>query len=220
MRIDFISDINCPWCALGVASFQKALKLMGDRFQYDLHFQPFELNPDMPKEGRNLVDYLSEKYGMTATRIEETQQHLRERGEEVEFVFGKRDYIWNTFDAHRLLYWAELELGLDVQRKLKLALLNAYHTESKDPSDKQVLIDIVTDLGLDKDRAEIILTTDLFANDVRTLEQQWHELGINAVPSIVINREHLIQGAQSVDVLVGILMRLNKAEASAKKIED
>lgn len=213
MRIDFISDINCPWCALGVVAFQKALELMGKSIDYELHFQPFELNPQLPKEGKNLVDYLSEKYGMDSERIEATHQHLKERGDEVGFVFGKREHIWNTFDAHRLLYWAELELGLDVQRKLKLALLRAYHTEAKNPGDQQVLINIVEQLGLDKDRAELILTTDLFSKDVRELEQEWQELGISAVPSIVINGEYLIQGAQPVDVLVSILMKLNKAKA-------
>jgi len=214
MRIDFISDINCPWCALGVVSFQKALELMGKNFNYELYFQPFELNAQLPKEGKNLIDYLSEKYGMNAERIAETQQHLRERGDEVGFVFGKRDHIWNSFDAHRLLYWAELELGLDEQYDLKMALLRAYHSEAKDISDHDVLIEIVLEQGLDRRRADIVLTTDLFGIEVRKREQEWHELGINAVPSIVINREHLIQGAQPVDILVGMLMRLHKTEVS------
>jgi len=214
MRIDFISDINCPWCALGVVSFQKALELMGKNFNYELHFQPFELNPHLSKEGKILFEYLSEKYGMDADRIAETQQHLRERGDEVGFVFGKRDHIWNSFDAHRLLYWAELELGLDEQYDLKMALLRAYHSEAKDISDHDVLIEIVLEQGLDRRRADIVLTTDLFGIEVRKREQEWHELGINAVPSIVINREHLIQGAQPVDILVGMLMRLNKKKVS------
>ncbi len=213
MRIDFISDINCPWCALGVVSFQKALDLMGSSFQYELHFQPFELNPQLPKEGKNLFDYLSEKYGMDSERIEGNQQHLRKRGDELGFVFGKREYIWNSFDAHRLLYWAETELGLETQRKLKLALLTEYHTESKNPSDQQVLINIVEQLGFDKDRAEFILKSDLFSKEVRELEEEWQALGISAVPSIVIDREQLIQGAQPVDVFVGILMRLKAEQA-------
>ena len=213
MRIDFISDINCPWCALGVVSFQKALDLMGSSFQYELHFQPFELHPQLPKEGKNLFDYLSEKYGMDSERIEGNQQHLRKRGDELGFVFGKREYIWNSFDAHRLLYWAETELGLETQRKLKLALLTEYHTESKNPSDQQVLINIVEQLGFDKDRAEFILKSDLFSKEVRELEEEWQALGISAVPSIVIDREQLIQGAQPVDVFVGILMRLKAEQA-------
>lgn len=210
MRIDFVSDINCPWCALGVAYFQKALQLMDDDFQYELHFQPFELNPQLPKEGKNLTVYLSEKYGMDIAHIEASQQNLRERGEQVGFIFGKREHIWNTFDAHRLLYWAEVELGLDIQFKLKSALLNAYHGQAKNPSNKQVLINIVNELGINKDRAELILTTDLFSKEVREREQQWQAAGINAVPSIVINQKHLIQGAQPADVLVNALKQLNK----------
>ncbi|RYY74781.1 MAG: DsbA family oxidoreductase [Gammaproteobacteria bacterium] len=214
MRIDFISDISCPWCALGLASFKKALDLMGNKFHYDLHFQPFELNTNLSKEGKNLFEYLSEKYGMDAERIAGTQQHLRERGDEVGFMFGKREHIWNSFDAHRLLYWAELELGLEEQYDLKMALLRAYHSEAKDISDHDVLIEIVLELGLDRRRADIVLTTDLFGIEVRELEQQWQELGINAVPSIVINREQLIQGAQPVDVFVGILMRLKSEQVN------
>jgi predicted DsbA family dithiol-disulfide isomerase len=210
MRIDVVSDINCPWCALGVTYLQKALKLMGDNFNYELHFQPFELNPQLPKEGKNLVDYLSEKYGMDATRIESSQQNLRELGEKVGFIFGKREHIWNTFDAHRLLYWAEVELDLETQFKLKLALLNAYHGQAKNPADKKVLINVVEALGLDKERAELILTTDLFSKEVREREHQWQAAGISAVPSIVINNRHLIQGAQPVETLLDALRQLNQ----------
>lgn len=212
MRIDFISDINCPWCALGVTHFQKALQLMDDDFNYELHFQPFELNPQLPKEGKNLVAYLSEKYGMDAKQIEGTHQNLRDRGAEIGFIFGKRDHIWSTFDAHRLLYWAEVELGLDVQAKLKWVLLNAYHGQGKNPADKTVLISLVGDLGLDKNRAELILTTDLYSKEVREREHQWQSAGIRAVPSIVINNQHLIQGAQPVEVLVNALKQLSQSE--------
>lgn len=210
MRIDVISDINCPWCALGVTYLQNALQLMGDEFYYELHFQPFELNPQLPKEGKNLVAYLSEKYGMDTAQIAASHENLRERGAQAGFIFGKREHIWNTFDAHRLLYWAEMELGLDAQRKMKLALLDAYHGHAKNPSDKQVLIDIVEGLGLDKDRAELILTTDLFSKEVREREHQWQSAGINAVPSIVINNKHLIQGAQPVETLVNAFRQLNQ----------
>jgi predicted DsbA family dithiol-disulfide isomerase len=213
MRIDVISDINCPWCALGVTYLQQALKFMGNDFNYELYFQPFELNPQLPKEGKNLVNYLSEKYGMDATQIESSHQNLRERGEKAGFLFGKREYIWNTFDAHRLLYWAEVELGLETQFKLKLALLNAYHGQGKNPADKQVLINIIESLGLNKTRAELILTTDLFSKDVREREHQWQAAGINAVPSIVINNRHLIQGAQPVEALVDALGKLNQETA-------
>lgn len=210
MRIDFVSDIACPWCALGVASLEKALQQLDDNFKYELHFQPFELNPDMPKEGKNLVDYLSSKYGMSAERIAASHDMLRERGLEVGFVFGQREQIWNTFDAHRLLYWAD-QLGETNQFALKKALLRAYHSEGKNPSDKQVLLDVVKQTGLDEAEAQSILSLDKFANEVRTLERQWQQAGINAVPSMIINQRHLLQGAQPVDVMVQALKQLQGA---------
>ena len=207
MRIDFISDIACPWCALGVASLEKALQQLGDDFKYELHFQPFELNPDMPKEGKNLIDYLSSKYGMSAERIAASHEMLRERGLEVGFVFGHREQIWNTFDAHRLLYWAD-QLGQTNQFALKKALLRAYHGEGKNPSDKDVLLNLVKEAGLDTTEAESILSSDKFANEVRTLELQWQQAGINAVPSMVINHRHLLQGAQTVAAVTQALLQL------------
>lgn len=210
MRIDFISDINCPWCALALVQLQQALMLMGEDFRYELYFQPFELNPQLPPKGENLVKYLSDKYGMSATQIEASQLNLKQRGEQVGFLFGKRETIWNSFDAHRLLYWAELELGLEVQRNLKLALLTAYHGQAKNPSDRSVLINIVDELGLDGSRAELILTTDLFEKEVRQRERHWQAAGINAVPSMVINNKHLLQGAQPVEALLNALKQLSQ----------
>lgn len=208
-RIDFISDIACPWCALGVASLEKALRQLGDAFKYELHFQPFELNPDMPKEGKNLVDYLSQKYGMTAERIKASHDMLRERGREVGFEFGHRDHIWNTFDAHRLLYWAD-QVGQSNQFVLKKALLRAYHGEGKNPSDPQLLLRLVDEVGLNVDEATIILNSDKFAQEVRALEHQWQRAGINAVPSMIIDQRHLLQGAQPVAAIVQVLKQFGE----------
>jgi predicted DsbA family dithiol-disulfide isomerase len=209
MRIDFISDIACPWCALGLASLEKSLSQLGNEISYELHFQPFELNPDMPREGKNLAEYLSTKYGMSAERVKASHEQLRQRGEAIGFVFGHRDHIWNTFDAHRLLYWAGLSEVKDSQLKLKLALLRAYHTEVKNPSDPDVLLALVEEVGLDKAQAQKILQSDTYTKEVRSLENEWHQAGINAVPSIVIDRQHLLQGAQPVETLVAALQQLN-----------
>lgn len=208
MRIDFISDISCPWCALGLASLEKALLQLGDEIPYELHFQPFELNPEMPPEGKDLTEYLSAKYGMSAEQVEATHENLRQRGEEIGFIFGKRERIWNTFDAHRLLFWAD-RCGVGLQRKLKLSLMQAYQSEGKNPGDHQLLLQLVTEIGLDQTEAETILQTDAFANEVRNLEREWHLSGINAVPSLVINQQHLLQGAQPVELLVSTLRELN-----------
>lgn len=210
MRIDFISDISCPWCALGLASLEKALAQLGDEIQYELHFQPFELNPDMPAEGKNLNQYLADKYSMPIEQIEANHENIRKRGEELGFTFGKRERIWNTFDAHRLLYWAD-RCGEGLQRKLKLALMQAYQGEGQNPGDHRILSQLVADVGLDKAEANAILQSDAFSAEVRNLEREWHLSGINAVPSLVINQQHLLQGAQPVELLVSALRELNEA---------
>ena len=212
MRIDFISDIACPWCAVGVASLEKALQELGSDFKYELHFQPFELNPDMPKEGKNLTEYLSQKYGVSADRIKASHDMLHQRGREVGFEFGHREHIWNTFDAHRLLCWAD-QLGKpDAQFALKRTLLHAYHGEAKNISDHNVLLQAIDAADLKRQEAQSILSSDRYATDVRQLEQQWQQAGINAVPSMVINQRHLLQGAQPVEVIVQALRRLASSQ--------
>lgn len=213
MRIDFISDIACPWCAVGVASFERALQELGRNFEYELHFQPFELNPDMPKEGRNLVEYLSQKYGMSADRIKASHDMLYQRGREVGFEFGHREHIWNTFDAHRLLYWADQSGIPGSQFALKKALLRAYHGEAKNPNDPATLLQLVSEVGLSTEQAQAILSSNKFSREVRDIEQQWQQAGIHAVPSMVFNQRHLLQGAQPIAVLVQALKQL-QAEQS------
>jgi len=207
MRIDFISDIACPWCALGVATLEKALQEVGDSLDYELHFQPFELNPDMPKEGKNLVEYLSQKYAMSADRIKASHDMLHQRGLEVGFTFGHREQIWNTFDAHRLLYWAD-QLGQTSQFALKKALLRAYHAEGKNPADHQLLLELINEVGLNVEEAKAILTSGKYTEEVRKLEHQWQRAGINAVPSMIINQRQLLQGAQPVEVMVQAFRQL------------
>ncbi|MEN0037351.1 MAG: DsbA family oxidoreductase [Cellvibrio sp.] len=209
LRLDFISDINCPWCALGLANLKAALANLGDEIKVDLHFQPFELNPQLPREGVDLVDYLRGKYGMTAEQIEANHTTLRERGAEVGFVFGKRDRLWNSFDAHRLLYWAAQEGKPESQQQLKTALMQAYQGEGRNHSDAQVLIELAGQSGLDKTRAQAILASDEYVREVRELEQQWQSAGISAVPSLVINRKHLIQGAQPSALIEQALRDIN-----------
>ena len=213
MRIDFVSDINCPWCALGVAELRKALTLLNDDIAVDLHFQPFELNPQLPEVGKNLVGYLQEKYGMSVVQIDAIHNTLKERGADVGFTFGKRETLWNTVKAHQLLYWAEIELGVEAQAQLKFALMQAYQGEGSNISDNVVLLDVVKSLGFSSERASRILNTNEFLNAVRQREQEWQGAGISAVPSIVINRKHLIQGAQSASTLVEMFRQL-AAEAN------
>jgi predicted DsbA family dithiol-disulfide isomerase len=209
LTIDFVSDIACPWCAIGLSSLQLAVSRLGDAVDATIVVHPFELNPDMEPGGEAIVDYLGKKYGRTPEQIAETQAMIRERGESVGFKFGPRTHVYNTFDAHRLMHWAGLE---GVQLPLKMALLRAYHSEGKDPSNHEVLIEAAQSVGLDAMRAREVLQSAEYAAEVRAEERNNHAMGIQSVPSIIFNRRHLMTGGQPVDAFVqGIQQILSEA---------
>ena len=207
MKIDFVSDVSCPWCAIGLQSLEAAVARLQDEVAVDMHFQPFELNPQMAPEGEDIAGHIARKYGSTPEQFAQSQEMIRTRGAELGFRFDmlKRERIYNTFDAHRLLHWAEME---GKQPALKHALFSAYFTEGLDPSNHEVLIDTVRAAGLDPERARRILESDEFAKDVRDREQFYLDHGIHAVPSIIVNNRHLIQGGQPVEVFEQVLRRL------------
>jgi predicted DsbA family dithiol-disulfide isomerase len=194
LQIDFISDVACPWCAVGLNAFEKGVQQVGPDVQVQVRFQPFELNPDMPAEGADTVAYLSAKYGIDEAQIRTNQARIRDMGAAVGFTFGARARVWNTFDAHRLLHWAGL---MGKQRELKHALLTAYHGQGRNPGSHDVLVELAAAVGLPTDEAQRILAGDAYAAEVRAAEREWQEAGIRSVPSVVINGRHLIQGAQS-----------------------
>jgi predicted DsbA family dithiol-disulfide isomerase len=201
MRIDFVSDVSCPWCAVGLKSLQAALARVGDDVQVDLHFQPFELNPQMPAEGQDLIEHISEKYGSTPDQVRKNGEAIRDRGAELGFTFNldKRTRIYNTFDAHRLLHWAGL-LGADQQLALKQAMLKAYFTDGRNVGDHETLLAIVGETGLDVTTARDILAAGTYTDEVRAEQDFFARQGIRAVPAIVINERHLISGGQPVEI--------------------
>jgi predicted DsbA family dithiol-disulfide isomerase len=212
LKIDFVSDVSCPWCVIGLRSLEQALDRIGNAATADIRFQPFELNPQMPPEGQDIAEHLAQKYGSTREQLLRNQEAIRARGAALGFTFdmGKRSRVYNTFDAHRLLHWAELE---GRQRELKRALFAAYFTDGRDPSDRQVLIDIATQAGLDPMRAREILESDRYADAVRERERFYGERGIQAVPSVIVNDKYLIQGGQPVEVFEQALRQI-AAEAA------
>lgn len=196
LRIDFVSDIACPWCAIGLASLMQALARTRDVVDAEVVMHPFELNPQMGAEGEAIVDYLGKKYGRTPAQIAETQAMIRERGASVGFTFGPRDFVYNTFDAHRLLLWSATQ---GRQLPLKLALLQAYHGDGKDPSNHDVLVEAAESVGLDGAEARAILASDAFADDVRDEEREYQGMGIQSVPSLIFNNRYLVTGGQPVE---------------------
>jgi len=207
IRIDFVSDVSCPWCIVGLQSLEDALARLGNQVNAEVHFQPFELNPGMPPEGQDIRVHMSEKYGLTPEQYEQNTEAMRRRGEAVGFTFrmDKRSRIYNTFDAHRLLHWAGLE---GRQLSLKHALFKAYFTDGEDPSSRETLEGLAEKVGMDVARAREILSSGEYAKEVRERERYYLEQGINAVPSVIINDHKLIRGAQPSDVFAQALSEI------------
>ncbi len=207
LKIDFVSDVVCPWCIIGLNSLQQALDALKDDVEADLHFQPFELNPAMPPEGQDLNEHLSEKYGLTPQQLAQNQETIRERGEQVGFTFNldKRTRTYNTFDAHRLLHWAE-EHGR--QLELKRALFSAYFTDGENPGSHEVLMRLVREIGLDPEQAQAILGSDAYATAVRERERFYQEHGIHSVPAVIIDDRYLIQGGQPAEAFEQALRQI------------
>jgi predicted DsbA family dithiol-disulfide isomerase len=208
MKIDFVSDVACPWCAVGLNSLEQALANIGDCIPVALHVQPFELNPTMDAAGADAGEYLKAKYGMGDAQLAQNRAVIRERGAAVGFQFGDRLRVWNTFDAHRLLHWAGLQPQPGAQRRLKHALLQAYHGEGRNPGDPAVLLDIAGALGLDVAAAREVVNSDRYALEVRAAEQFWQRAGISSVPAVVINDRHLISGGQPPEVFEQALRQI------------
>lgn len=223
MKIDFVSDVACPWCAVGLNSLEAALTRIGDSLQVDFHVQPFELNPTMDAAGADAGEYLKAKYGMGDAQLAHNRAVIRERGAAVGFQFGDRARVWNTFDAHRLLHWAGLQPQPGAQRRLKHVLLQAYHGDGRNPGDPAVLLDIVGTLNLnlepspalDLTSAAEVLNSDRYALDVRAAEQFWQRAGITSVPAVVINDRHLISGGQPPEVFEQALRRIAAKDGAA-----
>ena len=209
LKIDFVSDVSCPWCAIGLASLEKALAALGAEVPAELHFQPFELNPLMAPGGQDVTEHLTAKYGSTPEQQAASREAIRLRGEALGFTFRKegRGRVYNTFNAHRLLHWAELE-SAQAQHALKKALLKAYFTDGKSPESVEVLVGAAADAGLDTGRAREILAGDEYAAEVREREQFYLQSGIHAVPAVIINERHLIQGGQPAEVFEQVLRRV------------
>ncbi len=204
IKIDYVSDIACPWCAVGLGNLNQAIAQLSDKANFEVHFRPFELNPNMPKGGQDAIEHLTQKYGLTVEQVNANQANIRKKALEAGFEFHPegRKRVYNTFDAHRLLYWAAIECDVKKQAALKNELLNTYFCLAVDLDNQQNLLDAVTRAGLDRQRAQEILNTKEFSSEVRAEEATYTNAGIRSVPSIILNEEYLLQGAQPPESLI------------------
>ncbi len=195
MTFDFVSDVSCPWCVIGLKGLEQALDRVGDLVSADIRFQPFELNPDMPAEGQNIREHVAEKYGSTPEQSAGARENIRARAAALGFTMAMREdaRIYNTFDAHRLLHWAGL---MGKQAALKHALFDAYFTKGQSPGDHAVLAAAAEAVGLDPVAAREVLATDAYAKETREIEAFWRRQGVNAVPAVIVNDRYMISGGQ------------------------
>lgn len=210
LKIDFVSDIACPWCAVGLSSLELALKNVATDMTVEIHFQPFELNPHMPFGGQDVIEHLTEKYGSTEEQVKKNQANIRARAAAVGFEFHPdgRKWVYNTFNAHRLLHWAGLEkTDAQAQHRLKKELLATYFTLAVSLDDTNNMLDAVKRAGLDADRAKQVLESDEYTQDVRAAQQFYMGAGIHAVPAVIFNDKYLVEGAQPVEAFENAILR-------------
>ena len=205
LRIDIVSDVVCPWCAIGYSQLAEALKQTNT--PHEIHWHPFELNPNTPHEGRNYREHIMEKYGTTAEDIKESRARMTAAGEEAGFNFQFTDEFrtYNIFNTHQLLYWADQQGRM---HDLKQALFVAHFVDNQNISDYSVLADVAADVGLDRSEALAVLKDQRFAAAVEKEKQHWQQQGIQSVPSMVFNERHLISGAQGIENYKSILQQL------------
>ena len=210
IKIDYVSDIACPWCAVGLGNLNKAMAQLDDKVNFEVHFRPFELNPNMPIGGQDAIEHLTEKYGLSAEQVKANQSNIRSKAIEAGFEFHPdgRKRVYNTFNAHRLIYWAAKEYGPDKQASLKKELLNTYFCLAVNLDDKKNIIDAVRRAGLDPERAQNILDGDEFSKEVREEESTYINAGINSVPAIILNGQYLVQGAQPPESFVNVFEQI------------
>ncbi|MGF6495464.1 putative DsbA family dithiol-disulfide isomerase [Luteibacter sp. 621] len=195
MKIDFVSDIACPWCAIGLSGLERALENLHDVVEPEITFHPFELNPQMQAGGENMVEHIVAKYRIPADEARTNRERIKQRAASVGFTMNTSDAsrIYNTFDAHRLLAWSA-EHGK--QHALKRQLLALNFTEQTDPGNHDALVDAAGKVGLDQAEARAVLASDRYADDVRRDEALWQSRGITGVPAVIINDKWLISGGQ------------------------
>jgi len=197
LKIDIVSDVSCPWCIIGYKALQTALAEISPDITASIEWQPFELNPQMPPEGQEINEHLTQKYQISQEQADQNREAIKQRGLSVGYEFGNRGggRIYNTFDAHRLLHWAKSE---GKQTELKLALFDLYFKESGDPSDHAQLLQTAKSVGLDLEKAKKVLDSDQFLDEVRRTQQHYQSAGVHSVPAVIVNDKHLISGGQPV----------------------
>jgi predicted DsbA family dithiol-disulfide isomerase len=215
IAVDIWSDVMCPWCAVGWTAFDKARDQLVGELEVDVRWMPFELNPDLPPEGRDQAKHLAEVYGRSPEEVAAMRAQMQATAARVGFPMewageGPEPpaMMWNTFEAHKLLRWALADQGPEGQTRLKVALLRAHFQQRRNVSDREILLDIAEAEGFDRARAAEALADEALATAVRFEEQRGRQAGINSVPSFVVEGKYLIQGAREPEDYANLLRQV------------
>ncbi|MXO90710.1 DsbA family oxidoreductase [Pontixanthobacter aquaemixtae] len=219
MTIDIYSDVMCPWCIIGYGQLQKGLAELAGEIEAEIRWRPFELNPDMAAEGEERSEHIARKYRRSAEETKGIQNQMREVAEQagvsLDYEAAQGDegeappaMMWNTFDAHKVLSWALAAVGPAQQTKLKLALFEAHFNRRRNIGQRDVLLDVVEETGLDRNAAEASLDDPRMAQHVRAEQAQAFDLNITGVPAMIVDGKMMIPGAQVPEVYVNALRRV------------
>ncbi|MBL4718048.1 MAG: DsbA family oxidoreductase [Erythrobacter sp.] len=221
LRIDIWSDVMCPWCLVGWGSLQKGLAQLEGEIEADIRWHAFELNPDMPPEGEESTAHIARKYGSTPDQSKAVQGRMREAAQNagVSLDYQGEDpepprWMWNTFDAHKLLTWAGEAHGPEKQTELKLALFEAHFNRRRQIGDHAVLLDVADSVGLDRAAAEAALASEEWAHKVRAEERAAWDFNITGVPAMIVENKFMIPGAQPPEAYADALRRVAQKTAA------
>lgn len=219
IAVDIWSDVMCPWCAIGYSQFSKALKELEGEIDVEVRWMPFELNPDMPEEGRSQAKHLGDVYNRSAEEVAEMRARMMEVAEKAGFSMAydgegepPEPMMWNTFDAHKLLRWALTVEGMEAQTALKLALFRAHFQQRRKIGKRSVLLDVAENLGFDRRAMEAALDDEALGIAVRMEEGRARDAQISSVPSFIVNGRYLIPGAQEPEVYRETLRKVVELE--------
>lgn len=195
IKIDIVSDVVCPWCYIGKRRIERAMNSVSDQYDFEIEYHPFELNPQMPAEGVNQKQYLSDKFGGEDRYDKITANTTAVAAQEgLNFDFNKQKVSPNTREAHRIIQFAKQE---GKQPQVKEAFMKAYFEQGVDLSKKENLISVAVDAGLSKDAVEKLLSTNEGLAEIALAEQELQKLGISGVPFYIINNKYGVSGAQA-----------------------
>lgn len=213
LQIDIVSDVVCPWCAIGYGNLTQALEQLSGSISSEVQWHPFQLNPYMGKEGQDINEHLEEKYGLSEAQLKENKQRIKDVGKQagVDFTFEQRARIYNTFDCHVLLHYAEEQ---DKQTELKLALFKAYFSDGQDVSDRSVLTAVGESVGLNSEKIQTVFNDETYHQAVKDEELKYKSMGISSVPAFIINNKYLISGGQPVENFVQSLSDIAEKESA------